>query len=480
MPRQGSKPGPGGVFFRRWGCHGYLRRYCAAGGSMDRAALRWLLLLLAFWLAPAHAVYVYVGPQWFGSGSAGAKSDTPDGTCTVAWVGNNGRVSAVAINLREVGGFAAFNCRITYSDGTVADAIDNYRGFCDRGEGRQSAGAFSCWEFKPSCPAGSSAGADGLCRSVCPSFGSQTGSSATQLTTRGDAFLLCIGDCQYAPNVSAKQSDGAWASWGPYTSMGKNCTGAEGASGTPAPATCPPAQCMGEINGTSVCKPCGEVKEPPKTTETSAPPADAGSAPAGSTPGSSSTTEQTACNGGQCTTTRTTTTVGSSGGQTSQTSTTTQPIGTYCSVNPGAAVCSGLSEGQEEEPSTWGGSCAGFQCGGDAIQCAIAREQHTRNCALFDQQTDLSRAGYTAASGDDPSDHPRKNAQVVTFGLSTMLDTTPLFGGSGGCPSDYSFVYAGHTLVIPFSQACPTLHMLGAIWMGLSYLMAATIVFYRR
>jgi len=103
-----------------------------------------------------------------------------------------------------------------------------------------------------------------------------------------------------------------------------------------------------------------------------------------------------------------------------------------------------------------------------------------RNCALFDQQTDLSRAGYSAASGEDPSDHPRRNAQTVAFSVSSMLDATPVAGGSGGCPSDFSFAYAGQTLVIPFSRACDALHMMGSLWMGFCYFAATLIVFYRR
>lgn len=450
---------------------------------MDRAALRWgviALLLLAG--AARAAVWENVGAQQYSDTLSNFRSATADGTCQAYGTSIPGASGGSAISLVEQpGGYVQFGCRLT-RDGSPWDTFpDQFKSFCPvDGSTAIPGGGRSCYVSRGSCPAGQSVDSLGVCQYTCPGFGTQTGSSATTLTSRGDAFLLCIAGCQYAPSVQARQSDGAWAAWGPYTSMGLKCTGAESGGGTPAPAVCPPAQCMGEVNGTSVCKPCGDVKEPPKTTETSAPPADAGSAPSGATPGSSSTTEQTSCSGGQCTTTRTTTTVGSSGGQTSQTSTTTQPIGTYCSVNPGAAVCAGVGEGEDEEPSTWGGSCAGFQCGGDAIQCAIAREQHTRNCALFDQATDLSRVGTAAATGENPADHPRSQAQSTTFALSSMLDASPLFGSSGGCPADVSFAYAGQTLVIPFSQSCDVLHMLGAMWMGICYLVAATIVFYRR
>lgn len=436
---------------------------------MDLAALRLLVLVLLFGSCGlVSAALVPSSYVWRGGGV-----DGPSGSewCTKLYAGIGGtlqgnRAYPTATNPPQWECYGVTTGNVNWGYVAVQTCIG----------GAWNSTLQGCYTTVVSCPAGQAASSTGVCRAICPAFGSQTGSHGVMLSSSGSSFALCIGDCVYAPDVSAHQADGTWTNWGPYTSMGTNCTGAEGGTGTPVPAVCPAAQCQGWVNGVSVCLPCGEVKEPPKTTGTTAPPVDAGSAPSGAAPGSSSTTEQTSCVGGQCTTSRTTVTVGASGGQTSQTTTTTQPIGTYCSANPGAAVCAA----EKEEPSSWGGSCAGFQCGGDAVQCAIAREQHVRNCALFDQATDLSRVGTAAATGDNPSDHPRNQVQSTTFALSSMLDASPLFGGSGGCPADYAFSYGGQSLVIPFSQTCDVLHMLGAMWMGICYLVAATIVFYRR
>jgi len=439
---------------------------------MDLAAVRWLLLSGVCLVGQAHALYVQVQPMRFAATNTQVYFDDP-----VAWC--QGQVPSGYVYDRtdvQQGFYVA--CYATRNG--ASSNVANANGVCPSPP--TPSGAYvaalqgGCYVTVSACPTGQTSDTNGVCKATCPGFGTTTGTSSSQLnTTRSDAYVVCVGGCQYLPTVSAKQSDGAWAHWGPFTSMGLWCTGSEAGSGTPAPATCPAAQCPGVVNGTSVCVPCGDVREPPKTTDTTAPPVAAGSAPAGATPGATSTTEQTSCSGGQCTTSRTTTTVGSSGTQTSQTSTTTQPIGTYCDSHPGAAVCAA----EKETPSTWGGSCAGFTCGGDAIQCAIAQEQHRRNCALFDTPTALSQKGVDAASGIDPSDHPRLNSQTVDFSLSSMIDSTPLFGTSGSCPSDVSLSVMGRPIVLPFASICPYLTMAGAGFMMLCYLVAALIVFRR-
>src|SRR5690606_10865770 len=119
--------------------------------------------------------------------------------------------------------------------------------------------------------------------------------------------------------------------------------------------------------------------------------------------------------------------------------TTTTTRGQYCAKNPESAVCkggkdeSGSTRNQngrggdgdpagggggkgdgagkgfcEENPnspqckeSSFGGSCqANFACDGDAIQCAIAKEQHIRACKLFDDPSPESLL-YEANKGKE-------------------------------------------------------------------------------
>jgi len=114
------------------------------------------------------------------------------------------------------------------------------------------------------------------------------------------------------------------------------------------------------------------------------------------------------------------------------------------------------------------------------VQCAIAREQHIKNCVLFETTTTQSDAGTTAvAAGDRPSDHPANSEEAVAITLSSQLSSVPLFGSSGGCPADVSFSAQGHSFVLPFSSWCPYLNLLGAAWMAACFLTARFIVFRR-
>jgi hypothetical protein len=137
---------------------------------------------------------------------------------------------------------------------------------------------------------------------------------------------------------------------------------------------------------------------------------------------------------------------------------------------------SGTGGDGEEDDSSFGGSCAGgFTCGGDAIQCAIAREQHIKNCILFTTETTLSQLGNTSANNQaTPEGHPRAPGNITSTSLSfaSVIDQSDAIGG--GCPAD---VPIGSIGVIPFSQLCGDLQMLGALLVGLAMLAAAFIVF---
>ena len=146
----------------------------------------------------------------------------------------------------------------------------------------------------------------------------------------------------------------------------------------------------------------------------------------------------------------------------------------YCAANPKAAVCKGENESQ------WGGACAGgFTCKGDAVQCAQAQAAYDLSCTMkTDPQNTTVQAGASAmVAGDNPGDHPGNSEQTVSFELSQRLDSVPLFGSSGDCPSDVSFSAMGHAMALPFSQLCPYMRMLGAALMASAYLAAAFIVF---
>ena len=113
------------------------------------------------------------------------------------------------------------------------------------------------------------------------------------------------------------------------------------------------------------------------------------------------------------------------------------------------------------------------------MQCAQAQAAYDLSCTMkTDPQNTTVQAGASAmGAGDKPGDHPGNSEQTVSFELSQRLDSVPLFGSSGDCPSDVSFSAMGHAMALPFSQLCPYMRMLGAALMASAYLAAAFIVF---
>jgi len=63
------------------------------------------------------------------------------------------------------------------------------------------------------------------------------------------------------------------------------------------------------------------------------------------------------------------------------------------------------------------------------------------------------------------------------FDLGSRLSEVPLFGSSGGCPSDVSVNVGGTSYTIAFSAMCGQLQVLGVALMGFAYLIAGFIVF---
>lgn len=128
----------------------------------------------------------------------------------------------------------------------------------------------------------------------------------------------------------------------------------------------------------------------------------------------------------------------------------------------------GGGDGDGDGKSGFAGDCkAGFACEGDAIQCAIAKEQHIMNCKLLD--TEKSDPNYKAAADGTDSksaDKLRENAEQVNV---SNFDSSG-FGWSRACPPDPGFDVAGHTFSIPFSKVCGPLQVLSMASVGLTLL----------
>ena len=149
--------------------------------------------------------------------------------------------------------------------------------------------------------------------------------------------------------------------------------------------------------------------------------------------------------------------------------TTTNPDGSedekpeqeFCKENPDAPQC---------KKSNWGGSCGSFTCDGDAIQCAIAREQHQRNCKLFDEKT--SHPAYQAAvDGTDEESADKLKGKAEQISVGKNFDQSG-FGWAKGCPADPEIAlgFVQQSFTIPFSRICGPLEALSLAGVGITLL----------
>lgn len=149
------------------------------------------------------------------------------------------------------------------------------------------------------------------------------------------------------------------------------------------------------------------------------------------------------------------------------------PGGSFCQENPTADIC---------KPSSFSGACAGgFTCSGDAVSCAMAREQFNRNCQVFDLDTPLSSKGrdYVGwGSQPTPPGHPGASANIqnTTFAFSSLISMSSL-GFNASCPNDRTFSGGGASFVIPFSQLCAPMQILGQVMVAICLLGSVAIVF---
>lgn len=146
--------------------------------------------------------------------------------------------------------------------------------------------------------------------------------------------------------------------------------------------------------------------------------------------------------------------------------------GTPSNPNPGEG--GGDGDGDGDDGSMFSGSCmGGFTCEGDAIQCAIAREQHRRACKLFDDKSAESDLydKEKGKQGEQTKDLPGNKEES----MANRISTADAFG-SGQCIQDLSVVVAGHSISLPMSKICPSLAIIGNIMVAVSLLLAIRIV----
>lgn len=204
------------------------------------------------------------------------------------------------------------------------------------------------------------------------------------------------------------------------------------------------------------------------------------------------TNSETKCENGRCTTTTTVTTTvtNNATGATTTTSTnttTTQSQESFCKANPKAKLCggSGLPNidgggtggggNGEEDPSSFTGACSGgFQCKGDAIQCAIAREQHIRACRLFDKESPESKLyeEFKGKEGDQTKELPGNE----TVAIGDRINSSDALGAGGAGLSDLNLTVWNQQVSLPLSMLNQYLAAMGNVLLAVSFLLAFRIV----
>lgn len=297
--------------------------------------------------------------------------------------------------------------------------------------------------------------ASGACEAACP-----TGQYYGQVPT---GAMACIKK-DNSPPEPPKDKTCPYGYHDISTSNFPNC-----APDTPNPpagdAKCSPGtHLVGSAPG--YCKandptPDAPTTAPPKTDTKTTGPETSTNNPDGSNT-KTTTTTTTNSDGSNTTTTKTTTTKTDGTKTESTTAQTGKVPGTdkdgksdgtdqdksdLCKLHPELNIC--------KNSSVSVANCQAVECNGDAIQCAVLRQEMKSYCENI-KATPLSIAGDAIAAGNDPlkAGFPTpQNGLVLDIGAAGQLDTSGFLGG-GSCFSDKSFSIGGRSVAVPFSKVC--------------------------
>lgn len=344
------------------------------------------------------------------------------------------------------------------------------------------------------CQAGLSV-VGGICAAPCVA-GEVTSSGYYDIGIRPEISssmrVACSGSCEVVltGDISSRALVGGeyhYYMHGEYQKTGGTCSGGDtaGSSSSDVPDdTCPAGWMTLVQNGQNICysPDTGTTNDPnpepaaptPQTSTKSTTTTDNGDGTTTTTEtttgadGSTTTTTRTCDSAGNCTESTTTTpgTGSGSGGESGQDES-DDPLDSYCEDNPKAQIC------KEESERQWSGDCGGWQCEGDAIDCAAAKAVWEMRCDSKSQDDTISYvADAMTNDGSMPAGLKAQLSEDVEIGT---LDTSGFLGG-GSCPADLSFTVVDSTFVLPISDVCPWLEMFGYGILVLAGLVSARII----
>lgn len=135
----------------------------------------------------------------------------------------------------------------------------------------------------------------------------------------------------------------------------------------------------------------------------------------------------------------------------------------------------GEGEEDDDKGSTFGGQCESVSCEGDAIQCAIARDQYRRSCEAFDKESPESSLYKSSKGKEGPQtgDLPGNATHSISSG---MYDASNVLGAAT-CIPDLSIDVVGQSVSLPISQICSHLATLRLALLAFGALLWVIIVF---
>lgn len=464
---------------QRGGGDGDLGDGGTAGGHMARVVGLIVLacLLAAAWVVAQASVAPSVQSYYTNSVEGGSVSYLSaqaacDGGIAAMNAGggvfnyNNGSYETVAFRFLSGSQCGWYGTRFGDSDTFYVGAVTGTTPSCPVNSTSNSSGTCDC-------NSGYRDGSDGLsCRATtnsdCGAVGQ--GSSIDENSVypvSGRGVAPCINGCAMHAGTVACSGATCFAT-GPYSQTGQAC--APTASETPnasAGSCLQQGKCYGQVNNVGACVTC-------TATTTSSVSATSSTSASGVSSSSTTTTSSTTTSGGTTTTTTTTNSDGSS-------STTVSTGGGAGSAASSASPASGSASS-----SSFSGTCsASFTCDGDAVQCAVAMEQHQRDCTFYQPETVAGTVSTMAGKfstavndGSAPSWSPAAsgNVSTTTMDFASQLNSDSVWGAA--CPADRSITGPfGFMFNVPLSQLCVPLQMAGTALLGVCYLIAAFIVF---
>jgi hypothetical protein len=298
---------------------------------------------------------------------------------------------------------------------------------------------------------------------VCPAagqtFSGEAGAGPRPTGFAGGVPVFCAADgCSYNAAGTFQPFGQPGQLVAPYTSRGEACgngypaLGESGPSqsGTNEQSNCGPGLVKGTINGTTVC-----VR--------------AGAGVSTQTTSSSTTTNNSDGTSTVTTTTKTyTTTTDENGNQSTQVATTVSrqtfsgpngtgtPTGTENSAGTeeGGSFCDENPDHLDCKPRVFGGACSGeWNCEGDAVVCAIAKEQHRRNCKFYEAVADTSESATQSEGVEALKGVPADGIIAKTETAAQAFGTAERIN-AGACPSPSSFSTPLGNVVIDWGHVC--------------------------